>query len=327
MQALQLQQKRHLNIHEYQGAQLMAKFGINVPDGVPAFTVDEVAKAAEKMKDEKGEVRSALHLRRHASATAAAVRGRVEPRRRGGHPPATDAQPSRAMRRGARRRRQRRPMQPRHWSTPHQPHASCAPAWALLHPRSGLERATMRPTRAGRTPAVHLHTALPHPHPLVQPPAHTPAPPGRPQEPDPRRRPRPGALHQRPAGRRPHLQRGKGRGAGQADAGRHPGDEADGAGRQAGQHAVRGAQDEGAQPRGRRRLTRHRRTCSDGRRCAALWRRHVPQGRRAAPSSLQPAPPPPNTHTHAPPHIHTPLSSSARCILPFFWTARQPAPS
>lgn len=56
LQALQLQQKRFLNIHEYQGAQLMAKYGINVPDGVPAFSVDDVAKAAEKMKDEKGEV-------------------------------------------------------------------------------------------------------------------------------------------------------------------------------------------------------------------------------------------------------------------------------
>jgi succinyl-CoA synthetase beta subunit len=58
-QALQLQQKRYLNIHEYQGAQLMAKYGINVPDGVPAHTVDEVKRAAEEMKDEKGEVRRA----------------------------------------------------------------------------------------------------------------------------------------------------------------------------------------------------------------------------------------------------------------------------
>ncbi|KAI8462711.1 MAG: succinate-CoA ligase beta chain [Monoraphidium minutum] len=55
-QAMQLQQKRCLNIHEYQGAQLMATYGINVPDGVPAFTVDEVDKAAQSMKDEKGEV-------------------------------------------------------------------------------------------------------------------------------------------------------------------------------------------------------------------------------------------------------------------------------
>jgi hypothetical protein len=39
-----------------QGAELMAKFGINVPDGVPARTVEEVAAAAKSMADEKGEV-------------------------------------------------------------------------------------------------------------------------------------------------------------------------------------------------------------------------------------------------------------------------------
>lgn len=39
-----------------QGAQLMSKFGINVPDGIAAKTVDEVEAAAKKMQDEKGEV-------------------------------------------------------------------------------------------------------------------------------------------------------------------------------------------------------------------------------------------------------------------------------
>jgi succinyl-CoA synthetase beta subunit len=68
MQALQLQQKRYLNIHEYQGAQLMAKFGINVPDGAPAFTVDDVKKAADSMKDAKGEVRLAMGDRRDKQA-------------------------------------------------------------------------------------------------------------------------------------------------------------------------------------------------------------------------------------------------------------------
>lgn len=52
----QLQQFRFLNVHEYQGAQIMAKYGINVPEGIPAFTVDDVKNAAAKLKDEKGEV-------------------------------------------------------------------------------------------------------------------------------------------------------------------------------------------------------------------------------------------------------------------------------
>lgn len=35
----------------------MKKFGINVPEGIPAFSVAEVEDAAKKMADEKGEVR------------------------------------------------------------------------------------------------------------------------------------------------------------------------------------------------------------------------------------------------------------------------------
>uniref|UniRef100_A0A7S0RH32 Succinate--CoA ligase [ADP-forming] subunit beta, mitochondrial n=1 Tax=Chlamydomonas leiostraca TaxID=1034604 RepID=A0A7S0RH32_9CHLO len=52
----QLQQWRLLNIHEYQGAQLMGKFGINVPEGLPAKTIAEAEAAAKQMQDEKGEV-------------------------------------------------------------------------------------------------------------------------------------------------------------------------------------------------------------------------------------------------------------------------------
>lgn len=35
---------------------MMSKFGINVPPGDPATTVDEVVKFAKKWEDEKGEV-------------------------------------------------------------------------------------------------------------------------------------------------------------------------------------------------------------------------------------------------------------------------------
>lgn len=54
--AAQLQQQRFLNVHEYQGAQIMSQYGINVPPGIPVFKVDEVPAAAEKMKDESGDV-------------------------------------------------------------------------------------------------------------------------------------------------------------------------------------------------------------------------------------------------------------------------------
>ncbi|KAH7517409.1 hypothetical protein FEM48_Zijuj09G0060500 [Ziziphus jujuba var. spinosa] len=43
----QQQQLRRLNIHEYQGAELMSKHGINVPKGVAISSVDEVKKAIQ----------------------------------------------------------------------------------------------------------------------------------------------------------------------------------------------------------------------------------------------------------------------------------------
>ncbi|KAI7836379.1 hypothetical protein COHA_009742 [Chlorella ohadii] len=54
--ALQLQQQRFLNVHEYQGAQIMSEYGVNVPPGIPVFKADQVAGAAKKMADEAGEV-------------------------------------------------------------------------------------------------------------------------------------------------------------------------------------------------------------------------------------------------------------------------------
>ncbi|KAH1129808.1 hypothetical protein J1N35_001186 [Gossypium stocksii] len=43
----QQQQLRRLNIHEYQGADLMNKYGINVPKGVAVSTIDEVKEAVK----------------------------------------------------------------------------------------------------------------------------------------------------------------------------------------------------------------------------------------------------------------------------------------
>eukprot|EP01018_Ginkgo_biloba_P009916 Gb_21325 [translate_table: standard] len=44
-QAWQQQQVRHLNIHEYQGANLMGKYGVNVPKGVAVSSVAELKQA------------------------------------------------------------------------------------------------------------------------------------------------------------------------------------------------------------------------------------------------------------------------------------------
>jgi succinyl-CoA synthetase beta subunit len=43
-----------MKIHEYQGKQIFAKYGIVVPKGYPAFTADEAAAHAKKLIDETG---------------------------------------------------------------------------------------------------------------------------------------------------------------------------------------------------------------------------------------------------------------------------------
>lgn len=42
-----------------QGAALMSQYGINVPPGIPVFSLDQVEPAVEKMKDREGLVRCA----------------------------------------------------------------------------------------------------------------------------------------------------------------------------------------------------------------------------------------------------------------------------
>ncbi|KAF2570757.1 hypothetical protein F2Q70_00001316 [Brassica cretica] len=45
----QKQQLRRLNIHEYQGAELMGKYGVNVPKGVAVSSLDEVKNAIQQV--------------------------------------------------------------------------------------------------------------------------------------------------------------------------------------------------------------------------------------------------------------------------------------
>ncbi|XP_019165326.1 PREDICTED: succinate--CoA ligase [ADP-forming] subunit beta, mitochondrial isoform X1 [Ipomoea nil] len=52
----QQQQLRRLNIHEYQGAQLMGKYGINVPKGVAVGSIGEVKKAIQDVFPNENEI-------------------------------------------------------------------------------------------------------------------------------------------------------------------------------------------------------------------------------------------------------------------------------
>jgi succinyl-CoA synthetase beta subunit len=50
-----------MNIHEYQAKDLLKKFGVAVPDGIAAMTVEEAVKAAEKMPGPLYVVKSQIH--------------------------------------------------------------------------------------------------------------------------------------------------------------------------------------------------------------------------------------------------------------------------
>ena len=42
-----------MNIHEHQAKKILKKYGITVPEGVFAFTVDELIEKAKSLKTEK----------------------------------------------------------------------------------------------------------------------------------------------------------------------------------------------------------------------------------------------------------------------------------
>ncbi|WP_027954192.1 MULTISPECIES: ADP-forming succinate--CoA ligase subunit beta [Halobacillus] len=50
-----------MNIHEYQGKQIMRDFGVSVPNGYVAYTVDEAVEAAEKLGSSVTVVKAQIH--------------------------------------------------------------------------------------------------------------------------------------------------------------------------------------------------------------------------------------------------------------------------
>jgi len=50
-----------MNIHEYQGKELLRKFGVTVPRGKPAFTVDEAVAVAEELGGPVWVVKAQIH--------------------------------------------------------------------------------------------------------------------------------------------------------------------------------------------------------------------------------------------------------------------------
>ena len=52
---------KHMNIHEYQAKQVLGGFGVPVPKGKPAFTVEEAVKAAEELGGPVWVVKAQIH--------------------------------------------------------------------------------------------------------------------------------------------------------------------------------------------------------------------------------------------------------------------------
>lgn len=50
-----------MNIHEYQGKELLRKYGVSVPDGKVAFTVDEAVQAAKELNSNLVVVKAQIH--------------------------------------------------------------------------------------------------------------------------------------------------------------------------------------------------------------------------------------------------------------------------
>ncbi|WP_099158082.1 ADP-forming succinate--CoA ligase subunit beta [Virgibacillus ndiopensis] len=50
-----------MNIHEYQGKEILRKYGVNVPNGHVAYTVDEAVEAAKKLSTDVTVVKAQIH--------------------------------------------------------------------------------------------------------------------------------------------------------------------------------------------------------------------------------------------------------------------------
>ena len=50
-----------MNIHEYQGKEVLRKYGVTTPRGIACFSVDEAVAAAEKLEGNVWVVKAQIH--------------------------------------------------------------------------------------------------------------------------------------------------------------------------------------------------------------------------------------------------------------------------
>jgi succinyl-CoA synthetase beta subunit len=56
--------RERMNIHEYQAKAVLREFGVPVPKGIPAFSVDEAVQAAEQLGGPVWVVKAQIHAGR-----------------------------------------------------------------------------------------------------------------------------------------------------------------------------------------------------------------------------------------------------------------------
>ena len=71
-----------MKIHEYQGKEILRQFGVPVPRGIPAFTVQEAVEAAQKLGGPVWVVKAQIHA--GGRATGRSWPRTRAPRRRAG---------------------------------------------------------------------------------------------------------------------------------------------------------------------------------------------------------------------------------------------------
>ena len=50
-----------MNIHEYQAKEILKKFGVTVPNGIPIFSLDEIEQKAKLLKSNKIVLKAQIH--------------------------------------------------------------------------------------------------------------------------------------------------------------------------------------------------------------------------------------------------------------------------
>ena len=67
-----------MNIHEYQSKQVLREFGVNVPNGLPAFSVEEAVENAKKLGAAVTVVKAQIHAGGRGKAGGVKIAKSVE---------------------------------------------------------------------------------------------------------------------------------------------------------------------------------------------------------------------------------------------------------